>query len=465
MKRIFAFILCLSLSISVFAGKPKYVFYFIGDGMGLNQVLMTELYLASIEGEQGVTPLCFADFPVASYATTFSSSSNVTDSAAAGTALSCGVKTRNGRLGVDAEGNPVKTLAEVAKEAGRQVAIVTTSRANDATPGAFVAHQPDRDWGYEISEDMIEQGFEFYGGSGLKRESKNRENKIVTPIRPRFEEAGYTICNPQIFRENYRSMEKVLMLPGEGQRVTYYIDTVNDLEENRDLHLTFQDFVECALTFLTQDRKKGFFMMAEAGEIDHACHSHDAATTIQEILDFNEGIKLALEFYKKHPKETLILVTADHETGGLTLEPKYPRHLTRLKNQKHSANVLSDMLKERMTKEKGILSWEEIRAFLRKELGLWDEVNVSWENEKMLRDIYEETIAKRDPGSAKDLYADNSKIIAAAVGLLNASARVYWTNGHSSGYVPVFALGQGAEYFTRQMDNTEIPELLKKAAF
>ncbi len=466
MKKIIAPIALMLVSLSVFAGKPKYVFYMIGDGMGTHQVLMTEMYLASMKGELGVSPLCFTQFPVASFATTYSSDSNVTDSAASGNALASGVKTTNGTLGLDPDGNPVTNLAEIAKAAGRKVAIVSTSKANDATPAAFFAHVPDRDWGYEISQDMIEHGYEFYGGSGLRNEARTHDKKPADPIRPQFEAAGYTICNPQEFRAGYRNMGKVLMLPGEGQAVTYSIDTVNDLPENRDKHVTYSDFVSSALTFLTQDSKKGFFMMAEAGEIDHACHSHDAATVIQEVIDFDEGVKIAYEFYLKHPKETLIIIAADHETGGLTIAPKRSYHLARLRFQKHSMNVLSDMLKQRMITEKAILSWEEIRSFLRKELGLWDEINVSWEDEKMLRDIYEATIAKRDPGSAKDLYADNSKIVSAAVGVLNKSCRISWSNGsHSAGYVPVFAIGPGSELFGRMMDNAEIAKMIRKAAF
>lgn len=465
MKKLFTAITLFLISLSVFAGKPKYVFYFIGDGMGTNQVLMTEMYLASLQGEFGVSPLLFTQFPVATVSTTYSANSNVTDSAASGTALATGVKTTNGTISLDPEGKPVTTLAEDAAAAGKKVAIVTTSGANDATPAAFVAHQPNRGWRYEIMQDMIAHGYSFYGGSALKNENRTHDKKPADPIRPQFEAAGYTICNPQEFRSNYRNMEKVLMLPGDGQAVTYSIDTVNDLPENRDKHVTFSDFVSSALTFLTQDSKKGFFMMAEAGEIDHACHSHDAATVIQEVIDFDEGIRIAYEFYLKHPKETLIIITADHETGGLTIAPKRPDHLARLRFQKHSMNVLSDMLKQRMVEDQSIMSWEEVRSFLSSELGLWDEVKVSWENEKMLRDIYESTIAKRDPGSAKDLYADNSKIVSAAVGVLNNSSRVYWDSSHSSGFVPVYAIGSGSELFTRRMDNAEIAKMIRKAAF
>ena len=205
--------------------------------------------------------------------------------------------------------------------------------------------------------------------------------------------------------------------------------------------------------------------VAEAGEIDHAAHSHDAATVIQEVLDMDAGVRIAFDFYRKHPRQTLIVIASDHETGGLTFAPREPRHLARLQVQKHSMNVLSDMLKERMVSQKAILTWDETKAFLGGELGLWKSIKVSWEDEKMLRDIYEATIARRDPGSAKDLYADNSKIVSAAVDVLNRSCRIYWSGAHTSGYVPVFAIGPGSELFSHRMDNVDVARMIRQAAF
>ena len=460
MKRIALALSLFLLSISLVAQTPKYVFFFIGDGMGANSVQLTEMYLASIQGKLGIEPLCFSQFPVATMATHYSANSDVTDSAASGTALATGVKTKNGRLGTDPDGNPVRNMAEMAKAKGQKVGIVTTTGINHATPGAFEAHQMDRGMYYEIAQDMIANGFDFYGGAALYHEN----NRPDSPLRPQFEAAGYTICNPQEFQAGWKDMKKVLMLPGEGQYVSYSIDTVNDTPEHQQDHVTFKQLVESAVTFLMKDNKKGFFLMAEGSEIDHANHSHDAATCIHEVIDFDEGIKVAYEFYKKYPKQTLIVVTADHETGFLTLGPRNEKDLSLLRVQKHSMNVLSSMLKQRMEERQDVLSWDEIREFLKKELGLWDSVKMSWNDEKMLRDIYEETVAKRKAGSVKDLYADNAKIVAAAIGLLNQKARVYWVSGHSSGYVPVFAIGAGSQLFTHKTDNAEIGRLIMQAA-
>ena len=465
MKKILLTLAVVLLGIAASAQEAKYVFYFIGDGMGTNQIQLTEMYRASIEGRLGIEPLAFTQFPVATISTHYSASSNVTDSAASGTALATGTKTRNGRLGIDPDGNKLTNIAEIAKANGKKVGILTTTAINHATPGAFEAHQPDRGWYYEIAQDMIANGFDFYGGAAIYYEQFYHDKTPAAPIRPQFEAAGYTICNPREFAAGHKDMKKVLMLPGEGQSITYSIDCVNDTPENQaNNHVTFAQLVDAAITTLMKDNKKGFFIMAEGSEIDHACHSHDAATCIQEVIDFDEGIRVALEFYKKYPKQTLIVVTADHETGGLGLAPKKPEDLALLKVQKHSMNVLSSMLKAKMQEKEDVLSWEEIKEFLGENLGLWREVSMNWEDEKALRDIYETTVAKKKAGSVKDLYADNAKIVSAAVGVLNRKARVSWVSSHSAAYTPVFAIGAGSSLFTHKTDNAEIPVLIKKAA-
>ena len=460
MKKLVVAFSILLITLGTWAQTPKYVFFFIGDGMGANSVQLTEMYLASVQGKLGIEPLCFSQFPVATMATHYSFNNDVTDSAASGTALATGVKTKNGRLGTDPDGNPLRNMAEMAKAKGQKVGIVTTTGVNHATPGAFEAHQPDRGMYYEISQDMIANGFDFYGGAALYGEN----SRPATPLRPQFEAAGYTICNPQEFQAGWKDMKKVLMLPGEGQSITYSIDAVNDSPEHQQNHVTFKQLVESAVTFLMKDNKKGFFLMAEGSEIDHANHSHDAATCIQEVIDFAEGIKVAYEFYQKYPKQTLIVVTADHETGFLTLGPRTPEDLARLSHQKHSMNVISGMIKAKMEQRQDVLSWEETKDFLSEQLGLWTQVKMSWDDEKELRDIYENTVAKRKAGSVKDLYADNAKIVAAAIGILNRKARVYWVSGHSSGYVPVFAIGAGSQLFTHKTDNAEIGRLIMQAA-
>lgn len=462
MKKLVSIAVSLMLITASAFGQAKYVFYFIGDGMGVNQVQMTELYRAAVKGNLGVEPLAFTQFPVATMATHYSASSDVTDSAASGTALACGVKTINGRLGVDPEGNKVESIAEIAKANGKKVGIVTTVPVNHATPAAFSSHQLSRGWGYEIALDQIAEGFDFYAGASIMDEDKDKDGNKVDPIRPKFEAAGYTICNVDEFNAGYKDMQKVLMLPGENQWVSY---AINVRHEDPSTHITLSQMVESAITFLMKDNKKGFFLMAEGGEIDHGGHSNDAAATVHEVMDMDNAIKVALEFYNKYPKQTLIVVSADHETGGLVVKPKDEVQLARLQNQQYSTGELSDMLKERIKKSPDALSWDFVKDFLKEQLGFWDTINLNWAEEKELRDIYEETIAKRKAGSVKDLYADNAKIVSTAVGILNNKSGIFWSGGgHSAGYTPVYAIGVGCELFSHKTDNSELPMLIKKAA-
>ena len=165
--------------------KAKYVFYFIGDGMGVNQVNGTEMYLAEKEGRIGLKPLNFTQFPVVNVATTYSKYNSVTCSAAAGTALATGSKTKNGTIGMDSlHKEPLYSVAVEAKNAGKKVGITTSVSVDHATPAAFYAHQPNRSMYYEIGTDLPKAGFDFYAGAGFLRPDNNLNCTIgkVTPL-------------------------------------------------------------------------------------------------------------------------------------------------------------------------------------------------------------------------------------------------------------------------------------------
>ncbi|MEG0039250.1 MAG: alkaline phosphatase, partial [Bacteroides sp.] len=326
--------------ISVVAnGQAKYVFYFIGDGMGVNQVNGTEMYLAEKQGRIGTESLLFTQFPVASMATTFSATNSVTDSSAAGTALATGHKTYNGAIGLDDQKNKITTVAEQAKKAGKKVGVTTSVSVDHATPAAFYAHQPDRNMYYEIATDLPKANFDFYAGAGFLKPATTADKKEAPSIYPIIEEAGYTIARGvNDFKAKAPKAGKMVLIQEEGASTAslpYAIDS-----KAGDLTLT--QITESAIDFLSKDAKKGFFLMVEGGQIDWACHGNDAATTFREVQDMDNAIKVAYEFYKKHPKETLIVVTADHETGGIALGTgRYELNLKALQYQKNSIDVLS----------------------------------------------------------------------------------------------------------------------------
>ena len=462
-RRHVAVLLVIFLVSTVWAQQAKYVFYFIGDGMGVNQVNGAEMYLAEQEGRIGVKPLLFTTFPAGTMATTFSATNSVTDSSAAGAALATGEKTYNGAVSMDDDKNVLSTVAERAKKAGRKVGIATSVSVDHATPAAFYAHQPNRSRYYEIALDLPKAGFDFYAGSGFLKPTTTADKKEAPNVFPIIEEAGYTIARGlDEYKEKAADAKKMILIQKEGAEpscLPYAID-----HEEGDL--TLPEITESAVTFLSKGNKKGFFLMVEGGKIDWACHSNDPVTVFEEVIDLDNAVRVAYEFYKKHPKETLIVVTADHETGGMGLGiGKYELHLKSLLNQKQSQDLLSKAITDLRKDKAGKASWNEIKDLLTEKMGFWKELPLTWEQEKMLRDEYEQSFVKNKVVFEESLYARTEPLAAAARKVMSQIAMVGWTSSsHTAGYVPVFAIGAGADLFTGKMDNTEIPKRIAKAA-
>ena len=462
-RRHVAVLLVIFLVSTVWAQQAKYVFYFIGDGMGVNQVNGAEMYLAEQEGRIGVKPLLFTTFPAGTMATTFSATNSVTDSSAAGTALATGEKTYNGAVSMDDDKNVLSTVAERAKKAGRKVGIATSVSVDHATPAAFYAHQPNRSRYYEIALDLPKAGFDFYAGSGFLKPTTTADKKEAPNVFPIIEEAGYTIARGlDEYKEKAADAKKMILIQKEGAEpscLPYAID-----HEEGDL--TLPEITESAVSFLSKGNKKGFFLMVEGGKIDWACHSNDPVSVFEEVIDLDNAVRVAYEFYKKHPKETLIVVTADHETGGMGLGiGKYELHLKSLLNQKQSQDLLSKAITDLRKDKAGKASWNEIKDLLTEKMGFWKELPLTWEQEKMLRDEYEQSFVKNKVVFEESLYARTEPLAAAARKVMSQIAMVGWTSSsHTAGYVPVFAIGAGADLFTGKMDNTEIPKRIAKAA-
>ena len=462
-RRHVAVLLVIFLVSTVWAQQAKYVFYFIGDGMGVNQVNGAEMYLAEQEGRIGVKPLLFTTFPAGTMATTFSATNSVTDSSAAGTALATGEKTYNGAVSMDDDKNVLSTVAERAKKAGRKVGIATSVSVDHATPAAFYAHQPNRSRYYEIALDLPKAGFDFYAGSGFLKPTTTADKKEAPNVFPIIEEAGYTIARGlDEYKEKAADAKKMILIQKEGAEpscLPYAID-----HEEGDL--TLPEITESAVSFLSKGNKKGFFLMVDGGKIDWACHSNDPVTVFEEVIDLDNAVRVAYEFYKKHPKETLIVVTADHETGGMGLGiGKYELHLKSLLNQKQSQDLLSKAITDLRKDKAGKASWNEIKDLLTEKMGFWKELPLTWEQEKMLRDEYEQSFVKNKVVFEESLYARTEPLAATARKVMSQIAMVGWTSSsHTAGYVPVFAIGAGADLFTGKMDNTEIPKRIAKAA-
>ncbi len=441
-------------------GKAKYVFYFIGDGMGVNQVNAAETYLGALDGKIGIKELCFPSFPYAALVNTQSGTNGVTDSAAGGTALATGHKSHNGTIGMlsDME-TPVTSIAKWAHDKGAAVGIATTVSIDNATPAAFYAHAPKRGQTYEIGSQLATSGFEFFAGSDF-----------VTPDNPQqggdnlyqqAQKAGYTIAKGYgDYRKKAAKADKMLL---------FQSDAANKLDRNElpyaadrtKSDLTITDITRAAINFLTkkQNEKDGFFLMIEGGKIDHACHANDPATFITELIDMDDAVKVAYEFYQQHPDETLIIVTADHETGGMVMGTgPYELHLDLLRYANMSIYKLGNELHKLHDKCGDKYSMDVVKKFLKENFGLWDKIKLNEGQEKRLETAFNNIMAGKGKND-QSLYQKDDELATTVKKILSEVAGISWASGgHSNGYVPVFAVGVGAEQFTGRIDNTVIPK-------
>lgn len=468
MKRFMYLLFFVLLAGVTYAQQAKYVFYFIGDGMGVNQVQGTELYRGELEGKIGITPIWFTQFPYATTATTFSATNGVTDSAAAGTALATGNKTQNGTIGMKQDlQTEVSSVAVWAKNKGCRVGVTTSVSVDHATPAAFYAHDPSRGSYYKIGTDLYKAGFDFYAGSDFI-DPNNKDNKDGNSenLYTMAEKNGYTIARGyKDYLKKCKKADKMILFQSEKASekdrtaIPYAIDRTKD-------DLTLADITRSAINFLSKDLSKGFFLMVEGGKIDWACHSNDAATAFHEVADMDEAVKVAYEFYSQHPDETLIVVTADHETGGFVLGTgAYKLNLQVLKNQKVSESGFTRILNELRKKYNNNVSWEKVQQALKENFGFWDKVKLNEKQEERLLAKYNDTFKGKEAKLEKSEYAQDEPLAAEAKRIIDEIALVGWTSGgHSAGYVPVFAIGAGADLFQGRIDNTEIPIKIAKAA-
>lgn len=423
----------LLLIVATGYGKgPKYIFYFIGDGMGPSHVLGTELYLGEIQGVIGrPQKLCFTQFPESAFVTTYSATNGVTDSAASGTALSTGNKSYNSAIGVDKDTVPVYSVAVDLAEKGMAIGVATTVPINHATPAAFYAHNKSRHNYDSIAPWMLEAGYDFYAGGDVKGSNETRNN-----VYGRAEQQGYTIARGYSdYRAKAKDAKKMMLYQKNVEtELPYAINRTND-------DLTLAQITAAGIDFLEGKSKKGFFMMIEGGKIDYAAHNDDGATVFQEVLDFEAAVAVAYEFYKKHKDETLIIVTADHETGGLVLGYRgdYTLNLKALSSQKVSVERMIEILQaEKET------TWSRLEQLVKENIG------VGIRNKKATEDKV--TV---DYNLAKEIAYN-------AVYDLNRSAALSWASGNHSGtFVPLFAIGKGADRFNGVIDNTDIPKIIR----
>ena len=467
-KLLFAIAFLAVLVLPAQAQQAKYVFYFIGDGMGVNQVLGTEMYQSELKGEIGVTPLLFTQFPYATVAHTYSATNGVTDSAAGGTALATGSKSKNGGIGVTKDLVDVTSVASWAKANGYRVGVSSSVSVDHATPASFYAHENSRNNYYQIGLDLIEANFDFYAGSDFldPTNQKAKDGKTYDNLYDLTAKAGYTLARGyKEYQKKAKKAEKMILFQPEAasakdnSAIPYAID-----RQKGDM--TLSEITRAGINFLSKNNDKGFFLMVEGGKIDWACHSNDGATALTEVQDFDNAIKVAYEFYEQHPEETLIVITADHETGGLSLGTgSYDLNLQALKAQKVSENGFTSILNGLRKKYKNQVPWEVVQQALKNNFGFWGSVKLNEKQEARLKAIYDKSFGNQPVDLEKSEYLQNEPLAGEAKRILNSIARLGWNSGgHSAGFVPVFAIGAKAELFQGRLNNTEIPEKIAEAA-
>ena len=452
----------LFLAMSVFAGaKPKYVFLFIGDGMSTAQRMVAEEFSVKTGGGR----LAMNLLPYQASSRTQSSDSIITDSAAAATAIACGVKTRNRMVGVKPDGTPAESVAEVAKRSGMKVGIITTVTIVHATPAGFYAHRKSRGASYQIALDLVSSGFDYFAGGGVGgRHDDRKDPEYRGNVFDLARKAGYQVVTTR--------NEWAALKPGSKSWTAFSSWAMDFAIDSDGSQPTLAELVAKGIEVL--DNEKGFFMMCESGKVDYAGHANDAATNIHGVLALDAAVKKAMEFASEHPDETLVIVTGDHETGGMSLGfagtgGKFKVEM--LAGQKCSTERFSSVIKNMLRKDLTI-DFEKVKPLVTENFGLvfaGDGKNpmlVKSSELKQLKDAFE-----KDREYVRKQVADTTAhdvgrryVFASTVrSVLAAHAGIGWTSGsHTALPVLTTAQGVGADIVIGMQENTDIGNRLKK---
>ena len=439
--------------------KAKYVMFFIGDGMGLPQKTAAEIFQnARLEMDK---------FKAQGITTTYAADRFITGSAASATALGSGQKTNIGVIGMTPDQKPVKSVAHLAKEKGMKVGIVSSVSIDHATPAAFYAHVPSRSMYHEIDHQLVESGFDFFGGGGLKDPAgksvlkKDPNAKTLGDALEKAGQAGYKVLHTKA--------DIMALKPGDGKVIAwnewlqdsgampYYMDMT-------EKDVTLAEFTAKAIEML--DNPNGFFLMVEGGKIDWACHANDGAASIRNTIAFDLAVQEGLKFMAAHPEETLIVVTGDHECGGMTLGfagTNYDTQFNVLSQQKVSFQKFTD---ETLKGFEG--DFQALKPIITANFGLKFEGDPK--ADRMVLEPYQTAAlenafkqfkagdeVKSDDASTFLLYGGYNPLAVSLTHILNNKAGMAWTSFTHTG-VPVgtSAAGPGAAVFNGYYDNTDV---------
>jgi len=448
----------------------KYVFLFIGDGMATPQINAAESYAnARVSDEVTVQHLRFAKFPVIGLTTTYDAGSLITDSASAGTALASGNKTLSGTINMSVDkSKSFKLISEYAKEQGKKIGIVSSVSIDHATPASFYSKVPSRGNMYDIAIQLTQSDFDYFGGGGFAQPTgKKKDQKNVITI---AKEAGYTYVNsPSEFNALTQGAGKVIAV---NERLQDSAAMPYDLDRKAS-ELSLADYTQKGIELLSDD-PDGFFMMVESGKIDWAGHANDAGASINDTLAFDDSIAKAMDFATKHPDETLIVVTGDHETGGMTIGfagTKYSTFFNEIAKQKMSFTAFNQEIlvpyKESIASSGNTPKLSDLLNNIEDAFGLdyntlsnvqKDQLEVAF-----IRSMGNEVIVPRVEDQYL-LYGGYDPLTVKITQTINQNAGIGWTSySHTGVPVATFAKGVGEDLFSGYYDNTDIFYNIMKA--
>lgn len=472
MKKItllFFTVVCLFSLIGVFAENnnnyrgmsPKYIFVFVGDGMSMTQIAATEMFLAAGESKPNQKKLSFSQFEAQGLTTTYDAGSLITDSASAVTALASGNKTLSGVINMDTtKTKKFTTIAELGKSKGYKIGVISSVSINHATPAGFYAKEASRGNYYEIGLQLANSSFDYFGGGGFVHPTgKEKDQKDLYEI---VKEKGFKLARTPEEINALKNGDKAVAISSilaDGNALNYDMDR----SENE---LSLADFTKKGIDVL--NNRKGFMLFVEAGKIDWACHANDGMAAIKDVIAFNESINVAMDFMKKNPRDTLIVVTGDHETGGMSLGfagTKYSTFFDILKEQKMSYVKFDEIIAE-MREENKLSSLNDILPIIKENFGLNTDnpesnLYLTEYEIKQLQEAFD--LSKKEETSrpeSKEIYltfGGYEPLSVQVSHILNRKAGIGWTSySHTAVPVPTYATGRGSDLFDGYYDNTDI---------
>jgi alkaline phosphatase len=416
-----SFIAAASLASASAIAAPKNVIYMIGDGMGPAYLAAYRYYMDNPDTKV-VERTVFDELWIGNASTYPDDDTVVTDSAAAATALSSTHKTYNGAIAVDHDHQSLTTMMEIAKAKGMQTGIVVTAQINHATPAGFLAHDPSRQNYNQIADDYIDNKVNgqlvadlMLGGGTSYFVRQDRD------LVKEFKQAGYQ------YTDSWTGLKDLNKLPALGLFAPKgFVSTLDNPEP-----LPLKQMTEKALQLLSP-AEKGFVVMIEGSQIDWCGHANDIACAMAEMHDFAEAIKVAKAYVDNHP-DTILVVTADHETGGLSLGSKgdYSWKRDVIKKVKHTGDYIAGQL----------LALKDDKVFYQAWLSFTD-LQLSTTEQQLLTQA-------RGEGLEALSNAVKQRI--------DHHSTTGWTSGgHTAADVPVLAYGPDKDVFAGFQDNTEI---------